>query len=504
MSLTLPRPRSVARSSTCLCLAAVSAWMTLAPRVEAQTERYRVLPHAPGESEFRLATANARWIVLERDRDMSHQELLVLRTADGQEVLRTMGMILPADTRRSVSRSWELTMRPYLSGDRLLTFRADVGLVALDLPSGRELWRVALPSHYFLTETLLVTETHVAWADPEGSLRVFDAATGRELYTVPVRHAVGGGRLALGPDGRATVLTWDWEVVTFSAAGVEQSRVALRPDYGVTSVQLSGDLAVVLGSVLHVVDVRAGALIIESEATVRDERLTGGFVGDLLVLASASGMSAVDPRTLTPRWRSHEVGWLSAITNGHLGIAGANGLVTWLDARTGATRQRMSVGEPIHRVRYHGRPSWVAVEGPPASADESARLLVLARDAEAGFIAFDAITRQAPPRTRVTGVVRVNGRPRRGVLVAVGDRTVRTGERGRFVAHVALAGVLRVSVPEEELQRRTGLPCASEVHAVVARGAEAGRPSARTVMAPSIVLDAIVQDFECDAACRCD
>lgn len=505
MSLRRPFLRSLAWWRAGLCLAALTVWMTRAPRAEAQTELYRVLPHARGEGEFRVATANARWLVLERDRSPSHQELLVLRATDGREVLRTTGMTLPPDTRRSVSENWELTMRPYLSGDRLLTFRAEVGLVALELPSGRELWRLGLPSHYFLTETLVVTETHVAWADPAGSLRVFDAETGRELYTVPVRHAVAGGLVALGPSGRATVLTWDWEVVTFSAAGVEESRVALRPDYGARAVLANGDLVVVMGSVAHVVDIRTGTLVAESTASDRDDWVSGGFVGDLLILASATGVSAVDPRTLTPRWRSPEVGWVSALTTHQIGIHGGNGLLSWLDARTGATLSRMSVGQPHHTLRYHSRASWAAVEAPPASATEAPGVLVVMRDAEGGFIAFASTTAGPPRRTRVTGVVRVNGRPLRGVEVAVGDRTVRTGERGRFVAHVALVGVLRVGVSGEELQRRSGLPCAIDVHALVPREPE-GEPgaSARRATAPPIILDAFAQDFECDGACRCD
>lgn len=504
MSLRRPFPRSLAWWRAGLCLAVLTVWMTRAPRAEAQTELYRVLPHARGESEFRVATANARWLVLERDRSPSHQELLVLRATDGREVLRTTGMTLPPDTTRSVSENWELTMRPYLSGDRLLTFRADVGLVALDIPSGRELWRLALPSHFFLTETLVVTETHLAWADSEGGLRVFDAGTGRALYSVPVPRWATGPRLALGSDGRASALTPNFELVSFSPGGVERSRVRISDDWGVSEVLLSGDLAVVLGSVAHVVDVRTGTLVIESEATNRDDWVSGGFVGDLLVLASATGVSAVDPRTLTPRWRSPEGGWLAAIPARHLGVLRPNGLLTWLDARTGATLSRMSVGQPQHTLRYHGRASWAAVEAPPASATDATRVLVLTRDAEAGFIAFDATTPAPPRRTRVTGVVRVNGSPRRGVRVAVGDRTVRTGERGRFVAHVALAGVLRVSVTGEELQRRSGLPCAEDVEALVPREADAEQgASARRATAPPIILDAFAQNFECDGACRC-
>lgn len=455
---------------------AYAALLAVAASASAQTEVYRWGGTEP--TAFRFAAANERWLVLERDRDVTHQELVVLRAHDGAEVLRTEGMSLPAGHRYSVSQSWDLAMRPFLSGDRLLTFRAGEALVALDIPSGRELWRTPLPSRHLMDNALTVTDSHVAWADPDRGLWVFDASTGRRAWGAAMRPFMSGGCVALEPDGSATALTWDFEVVSWDASGVEQSRLTLAPDWGAHSVIRHGELAVVLGSRVHVVDVRTGTLVVESAP---HEWTSGAIVGDDLIVASDGGVAALDPRNLRARWESPRVGGVAVATPSVLGIARENGVLTWLDPRTGAELASMSIGNPHHVHRYRLRVSW-GVAGD----------LVLVRDPGGSFIVFAGMPAPAPP-VRISGVLRINGRGRRGVLVQVGDQRVRSGAGGRFSARTSLRGVIRVSVTDDELRARARLPCALEVDALV-------DPTAPK----RVSLDAIALDYECDAACRCD
>lgn len=465
---------------------------------------FRRANQEPLGAGFRFADMNERWIVLERDRDATHQELLVLGARDGTEVLRTDGMALPPDARQPVSQTWDMTMRPYLSGDTLLTFRPGEALVALAIPSGREQWRVPLPSALLLERALTVTPTHIAWVDAQSGLRVFEASTGRLLWRASLRPCVPGGCVALEPDGSASALTWDWELVSWDARGVEQTRVPLAPDWGTHTLLRRHDLAVLLGSSARVVDVRAGRALTSSTASERGT--TGAFVGDELLLASDRGVIAAAPRTLTPRWRSPVRGRVGAATPEGLAVLGENGVLSWLDVRTGTTRFAIGVGEPTLRHLYRGRPSWgVASRGsraepailpsptgalaPPRPRGDT---LVL-QDARGGFVAFATAPAARSSRRTVTGVVRLNGRGRSGLQVHVGDGRVRTTRGGRFRAAVTLPGTVRVSVDSSEIERSAQLPCAREVRAVVDLATQ-----------EPVLLDAFAADYDCDGACTCD
>ena len=106
-----------------LRLLLLGALMAALPRpapAQAQRQLYERALSEGDAAGFRLADTNERWFAMERDRDDTHQELLVLRARDGATVLRAEGMSLPAGARHSVVQLWDLTVRPYLPSARVM------------------------------------------------------------------------------------------------------------------------------------------------------------------------------------------------------------------------------------------------------------------------------------------------------------------------------------------------------------------------------------------------
>lgn len=447
----------------------------LASSVHAQRRLYT----RPNAEAFRLADANEHYFVLERDRTPEAQELLVLQASDGAEVLRVDGIHVPTGT-RSVMETWDTAIRPYLAGGMLLTFNAAGRFVGRALPGGVERFSLALDPARMTDNALIVTPTRFAWVD-ETSLRIFDTATGQEQWRAAFRPWGSGGRVALADDGSVAALNQNFEVIVWNARGVEQARVHLAPDYSTSDMLFRDGLVVVVGGVVHIVDVRTQTLLIETPAS---QQSSAAFFGSELIVANHTHISAVDPRTLQPRWRTrmrgHVIATLSAIL-----VQRENGILTRLDPATGQPNLTLSVGEPVHRFLYRGRSTW----GIAAHADHGEDIL-LVRDAS-NFTAYTALPAITPTST-VRGTLVVNGRARSGVEVQVGDQRILTQRGGRFTTTLSLEGPIRIHVPRDELIRRTRLPCASEA-TILFDPAE-----------PNLILRAGAYGYECDTACHCD
>ncbi|MBX7194061.1 MAG: PQQ-like beta-propeller repeat protein [Sandaracinaceae bacterium] len=464
-------------------------WLVaIVARAEAQTPHvvYRRDPVEPPGAVFRLADASAAWVLLERDADAVSQEILVLRASDGTEVRRMPGLVLPTAGMRNVSETFDLTVRPWLSGDRVITFRDPATLTCVAIADGRELWRVAVSTAVLFEGELVASDTRVAWVDGSG-LHVIDAGDGHEIFHVAYQPWVSQGRLALAGDGR--VAGWDREgfLQVWDASGRALSRVSRGVFYGASYVAWAGSTVLVGGDSLAFVDPSTGALLRDVPhgelLAVLGDRVAYRD-GRAVVVRDASGteqrLSRLPPDASLPASEA-------------LVLVSEQGVVSVFDPSSGALRGRASIGAPSARLLY--RPRTRVLVAPRALGGHDVLVRVDASGAlEARSLGtFDP---PAPPR-RILGRLLVNQRPVAGVLVRVGDARVRTRADGRFSARVALEGPLAVHVDRDELVRRTHRPCANELEEVVEPPLDPRAPV-------RVVLGAWAGDYECDRVCRCD
>jgi hypothetical protein len=442
----------------------------------------------PAPFTFRLADVSAQWIALERDRDLSSQEILVLDARDGREVLRTPGMTLPAGGTRTVMENYDLAMSPRLSADRVITFLDPQTLAAISIPDGRELWRAPVSSIVLLEGALEVSDTRVAWSDASG-LHVLDAASGRELWRAPLRPWPTGGHVALNDDGRVAAWDFDGTVIAWAANGVETARVTQPMDYGGAGILWSGGAIVTIGGSLQTFDANGGRVIATRACT---DYCAAVDTGSHLVVLDAQGATAIarDGHVVSLRGVSASA-WLHEAT-GHVVLVDSDGVATTIELTAGAVRSRVSVGPPVARHLYRPRPRVRVARGVSGVGDVLVRV-----DASGALEARSLATTVAPQPITIVGVLYANRRPRAGVRVIVGGVRVRTDARGRFRARVEVDGPILVGVPGEEIVRATRRPCASDVEQVI----EVPPGGSRTAR---VRVDAASYGYECDRSCRCD
>lgn len=483
--------RSVRTWSTFL-LALVALAALAAPRTAAAQTPGVAYARSGGEPApfvFRLADASSRWIALERDRDLTSQEILVLDARDGTEVLRAPGLTMPPGAWHPVSETYDLAVRPFLSGDRVLTFVDPDTLVAAGLPGGAELWRASVPAHALVTGTFIVSERRLAWADgPE--LHVLDAATGRELWTATSRPWSTQGLVAIAADDR--VGAWDAEgaVIVWDATGRETMRLTRAIDWGAAGLFFTTSALVTVGSSVTWIDASSGR---ELEVHPCAEQCAAADAGTHVIVADENGLWA-RPEGSGPAVRlapASSRGWLHEASGGVL-VVGDDGVATLYDLG-GVVRARFSVGVPIARWLYRPR-SRVGVARAALGGED-----VLVRVDPSGALEARSLAVPSPPPRRVvvTGVLRVSGRARAGVPLTVGGVRVRTAADGRFRARVEVAGPVLLRVAGDDLVRASRRPCARD-HEELVEIPEAGTAPIR------LRVETHAYPYECDAACRCD
>lgn len=441
----------------------------------------------PAPFTFRLADVSPRWIALERDRDLVSQEILVLDARDGREVLRTRGVSLPAGAPRTVMESYDLAARPFLSGDRVISFVDHETLVATSITDGRELWRAAIPSMILFEGALDVSETRVAWADGSG-LHVLDAATGAELWRAPLRPWPTGGHVVLSDDAR--IAAWDFSgtVIAWDAAGRETARVTQPMDYGGSGILWSSGAIVTIGGQIRLFDPNGGRVITTRACT---DRCAAIDTGTHLVVLDTRGTVAMarDGGVVALAGVSSEA-WLHE-AGGDVVIVDPDGVATAFDLASGAVRSRVSVGSPVVRHLYRPRSRVLVARGVDGVGDVLVRV-----DASGALEARSLRTTTAPRSITVAGVFRANGRARAGVRLTVGGVRVRTDASGRFRARVTIDGPIVVRVTEQEIVRSTRRPCASD------HVQEIDVPETSTLVRARV--DAASYPYECDRLCHCD
>ena len=476
-----------------LSVLALGALATLAlPRpaaAQAPGVAYTRGAREPAPFVFRLADASRRWIALERDRDLTSQEILVLDARDGTEVLRAPGLTRPPDGWHPVSETYDLAVSPFLSGDRVLTFVDPDTLVAAALPGGAELWRARVPVRALVTGTFVVTERRLAWADGT-ELHVLDAATGRELWTATFRPWSTHGLVAIAADDR--VATWDAEgaVIVWDATGRETMRLTRAIDWGAAGLFFTASALVTVGSSVTWIDASTGR---ELEVHPCAEQSAAADAGTHLIVADENGLWARPEGggaavRLAP---ASSRGWLHDASGGVL-VVGDDGVATLYDL-AGAVRARFSVGVPIVRWMYRPRSRVGVARGALGGED------VIVRVDPSGALEARSLAVPSPPPRRVvvTGVLRVSGRARAGVPLTIGGVRARTSADGRFRARVEVEGPVLLRVTGDDLVRASHRPCAHD-HEELVEIPEAGTAPIR------LRVETHAYPYECDAACRCD
>ena len=472
------------------CLLALVA-LAAASAASAQTPGvlYTRPAQEPAPFVFRLADVSSRWVVLERDRDLVSQEVLVLDVRDGSEVLRTAGLALPATAPRPVSEAFDLTVRPYLSGDRVLTFVDADTLVAHALPGGAELWRVRVPALVLLTGTFVVSEQRVAWADGP-DLHVLEAQSGRELWTATFHPSPAGGRVAIAPDGRVAAWEADGTLIVWDATGRQTIRLSQATDWGGAGLFFSPSALVTVGSSVTWID-PATARVIEVHPCA--EQCLAIDVGSHVIVGDEHGLFA------RPDGGGRAVhlasvprdAWVHEASGGVLAVGG-DGVASLYDL-AGVVRARFSVGVPQVRWLYRPRSRVLLARAAVGGED------VIVRVDATGALEARSLAAPPPPprRVLVTGLLRVSGRPRVGVPLTIGGVRVRTGADGRFRARIELAGPVLLRIASDDLVRAAHRPCARDHEELV----EIPEASAAPVR---LRVEAQAYPYECDRACRCD
>ncbi len=442
----------------------------------------------PAPFTFRLADVSARWSLLERDRDLTSQELLVLDARDGREVLRTPGLALPAGGTRTVMESYDLAMCPRLAGDRVITFVDGQTLAAVSVPDGRELWRAAVPSIVVLEGALDVSETRVVWSDASG-LHVLDAASGREVWRAPLRPWPTGGHVALAADGRVAAWSFDGAIVAWDASGRETARVTQPIDYGGAGILWSGGSVVTIGGSIQTFDPNGGRVLATRACS---DRCAAVDTGTHLVVLDVGGTVAVArDGSVVPLPSVSPESWLHE-ASGDVVVVAPDGVATAHDLSTGTARSRVSVGPPIARLLYRPRSRVRVARDVQGVGDVLVRV-----DANGALEARSLATTTAPRTITIVGVLHGNGRPRAGVRFTIGGVQVRTDASGRFRARVTVDGPIVAHVAREDIVRATRRPCAQDVEQSIEVPADISRPL-------RVRVDTWSYGYECDRACRCD
>jgi hypothetical protein len=229
-----------------------------------------------------MAGASARWIALERDRDPSSQEILVLDARDG-------------------------------------------------------------PLTVLFEGALAVSDTRVVWADAASGLHVLDAASGRALWHAAFRPWPSGGHVALAPDDRVAAWGPDGEVRVWSPTGAVLAHLTMPVDYGVAGLLWSAGTLVTCGSQTTRIDPGTSAVIetIHPEAGCLAVDVGGRLItleGRELVARSVAPVAPVPLRGALP-------GWVHSGTTDAF-VVTDDGIVEAYDVATGGLRYRISVGQP--------------------------------------------------------------------------------------------------------------------------------------------------------------
>jgi hypothetical protein len=437
-----------------------------------------------GTNDWRIADANERWVVLERDVAQPSgpqgelectQEILVLRAETGAEVLRAPGWSQPIWT--DVSAWFSLAVRPLLAGDRVIVLRDPTTLVALSLPDGRELWRAALPEGRWESAEmpLVVGGDRVLWLE-DADIRALDAETGRQAFTLPAGAVRIAGSSIVHLAARSEMLrTFELET------GRERARLSLGARHWPPVHFFASEAAVVvIDQDLRVLDpatlavTARGPHVDPYRVSAIGDRL---YVGDgrprVLALPSLEPRGTVEPVELA----SQEREGLLTCTAGSIAMRSSDGRARW----------RWNVPECRRRLRYGARANVVAA-GRLTIVHDGTTIVALSPD-----VAPDPAVELV-----VRGRVTFQGRALRRVRVRVAERSVWTDGQGRYRARARARGVFRVWIDAAEVQRATGLPCTGqEVSAVV--GLDVASPH-------RVDLEPHAWPFpeECGEACRCD
>jgi WD40 repeat protein/serine/threonine protein kinase len=128
------------------------------------------------------------------------------------------------------------------SGRRLAVGDEHGALTLFDIVTGEVLLHLQTPSKYLYGVAFSPDDKHVAAAAMDGSVRVFDAATGREIDASPLMHQRWANSVLFSPDGRLLASGgYDSAIRLWDTVAWRQSAVIVVADTNTTGITFSPD-----------------------------------------------------------------------------------------------------------------------------------------------------------------------------------------------------------------------------------------------------------------------
>jgi WD40 repeat protein len=128
------------------------------------------------------------------------------------------------------------------TGRRLAAGDENGALTIFEIATGDVLHRLQTPSKYLYGVAFSPSDEHIAAAAMDGSVRVFDAATGREIDASPLMHQRWANAVAFSPDGRLLASGgYDSAIRLWETDTWQQSAVIVVADTNTTGITFSPD-----------------------------------------------------------------------------------------------------------------------------------------------------------------------------------------------------------------------------------------------------------------------
>jgi len=402
----------------------------------------RVSTYAPSSST-QLATMHTR------KHDPLHRAFsigrAVLDVEDGYLVARDATTAAVDWKRKWTSASFELSCATETDGVVMAIDSYLTEAIARDVTNGEKLWSSAdirscdgVAKNRFLS-------LEVVDDDATGelrNLRVYDARKGDRVWSIEGLDtkrtvASGGGYVVVGSDGALTVYD--------AADGKKQREISLGKGRFAEAIRVVDGIAYVVS--LHPLigkrALLAGPPTWLPETTFEAFDLSNGktkFRTKLVALDGKAPDFEAAPRL--------------AIGSDAAYVVTADGLARAFDRTTGALAWTWSVGSGVTNVFVTDR-----------TAQSDGALVIARVDDALGTSDVLVFERAASPskteKAVVDGVLEVEGVGTAGVLLAVGDTTVKTGEGGKFHAVVNARG--RISVGWNVLSTACDTPVSIEL-----------------------------------------
>ncbi len=409
------------------------------------------------DDDWTLADANARYALFDR-RLTDRVEVMTVDLRDGRRVATATSW------RASINILLHGAYRPALTNDDLvLAFRDPTTLVAIDAASGRERWTSPIRFDWVPLVIPGCAADVVLLRHVGLGLVALDARTGRERWQW--RQDTHLNNIVVDAQ-RAYACRYDDGVHALDLRdGSEAWRMPLSGvSYGGCQLAVAGrQLLLSVADGDRLIDAATGQ---GGPARVHpiSPRFPATAVLSAGVMVRESGPTAIEGWALAEErvaWRrAGAVEWSAAGSDAAF-VCSPGGVLRAIDAASGADRWAWGLAQCRESWPYL-RPWFVVAQSPTVGE------VLLLRTAR-GTVALGRAPAPSTSETAtIVGRATVNGRPRAGLVVRVGDAVTRTNAGGTFRATVTLRGGVAVRVTDRDAARASGRPCGWEGRAFVA------------------------------------